>query len=361
MRVQARLRIIYAGPVRRQAVGVIILLLAGLLVAVIPALKPTLITGSATAAPIPGAPSVGDCVTDPIPYSSLLIGLRGPGGEYVYPALMITACDGPRYGEVTAVVPIASTPTVTVSGSTTTTTDSNVDKCWAASAAYVGTAPATDPSGSLWSPTIWAPSSVSRPLPAAQAAGQQWLACLTYVQSADQFPDRTAAPYTGTLRSAASTGYQGDQLGLCGFSPGQRAVGACTKPHQYQQLASGSTQTTTLSRAELNRTCTESANLIIGRPDATDGGNLEVVVTVFGSDGNQLEVGDVPPDAYLMCGNRRYWRPLTRRQRYRTRRAANSLGLALAQRTWQRGVHSCGHHFIITIVVHDKPCSCCGC
>lgn len=280
------------------------MLLAGLSVAVVPALRPTLIDGVATAVPIPGLPSVGDCVTEPIPYSSLWISLHNPptDGTVVYPALTIEPCDGPRYGEVVAVIPAPVVVTVQVDGQNWSVNDRNRDTCWSASASYLGI-----PGGTAdlqWVPLVSAPSLVSQPLPRQHAAGQNWLACLTYVQSGDTVdPGTTVAPYTGTLRDAATTGNQTNRLGYCGDDAAALSGGdgGCERPHRYQQLAIAPTGASRVSAASTHTTCTDTANVLVGR-DVTSSGDLEVVVTVADDNGLPVSVdGDVPPNATLHC------------------------------------------------------------
>lgn len=255
---------------RGPLVGVALLVAAGLSVAVVPALRPTMIDGIATAVPVLGIPTVGDCVTEPIPYSSMWVDFRNPTGDTVtYPTLNIEPCDGPRYGEVVAVIPVPAVVTVEVNGNNRSTNgDPNRDRCWSASAAYLGmdTGPTAD---GQWASFLTAPSLVS-----------------------------------GPLHAALTTGNQTDQLGRCGDQSPLLEVepGSCGRPHRYQQLALAPGATGTKS-ATLTTTCTDTVNASVGR-DITGTPDLEVVVTATDNYGAPTPISDTIPvdSSTLQCG-----------------------------------------------------------
>lgn len=288
---------------RRSAVGAVLLLFAAVLLVAVPALRPSKISGIAQAAPVPGPPVVGDCVTDPIPYSASEIGIPSPvPGAFDYPSLTIGACEGPRFGEVVAVIAVPAAVTVSVDGDVTTVMDPNLQQCLLASRSYVGMLSTIDSNLAPWTPVTSAPTSASQPVPRQRAAGQNWIACLTYAP-ASIASQTVVNPYTGTLKNAVSTGYQSDQLGFCGatFSPqAYEAAGACTRPHEYQQLAVRSTGERTFTEVELTQTCAVAAKAVMGR---AAGGDFTVVVAVLDSNGRSEAVtGDIPPNSGLQCG-----------------------------------------------------------
>lgn len=282
------------------------LLVAGLSVAIIPALRPSLIDGTAVAVPIPGVPAVGDCVTEPIPYSSLFIGLHNATTDIVvYPSLTTEPCDGPRYGEVVAVIPVPAVTSVEVNGGIRSTSDVNQDRCWKASASYLGVNTGKGTPDAQWLPIMSMPSLVSQASPRQQAQGQSWLACLTYTQSSDSIDQETTlAPYTGTLRNAVTTGNQTDQLGYCADEAPISGVegGSCGRPHRYQQLAIAPSGEHGVRSSTLTKTCTDTANTLAGR-DVITSGDLKAVVTATDNYGSSLPVtDDLPPDTSLQCG-----------------------------------------------------------
>lgn len=291
---------------RGRALGVLLLVLAAMSVVVVQALQPNLISGTAASLRIPGLPNVGDCVTEPIT-SSLVFSVQDPLGPYTYPELALAPCHGSRYGEVVAVLPFPVVPTVTRTETSRSVTDTNLDRCYQASAAFIGNPQLGNPIATYWHPTVNPGSSATQPLPPQRADGQRWLACLTFVQSADQMSQQSrSVAYTGTLRDALNTGNQRNLLGYCfAASGGIYALGdisSCASPHSYQQLAYGISGNSTVGRADVERTCADAVRQLTGLADITAGSALATVVDTTDNNGEPVTGTDLPPNTYLSCG-----------------------------------------------------------
>ncbi len=270
----------------------LLLAVAVLVVLVFAGLEPRRVAGLPQALSVPGPPTVGDCVPDPVNP------VNWETGDYIYPQLQFKSCDRFRFGEVVAVLANpAQAPATTGSNTGRSVGDPNPGACLDAGSSYVGAVPLFQ----YWSPRIYAFSALFSPAPLQQAVGQHWLACAMFIP-AD--PAQTAvARYDGSLRNALSTGNERELLGSCGSGRDWTTgyVSMCSSPHEFQVLASGMGDGH-VSRDELERTCVQVAHRLTTLPDVTAKGALAVEVRTTDNSGASIDSAGLPVVAKLGCG-----------------------------------------------------------
>ena len=282
------------------------------LVVVVNATRPHLITGAGQAAPIPDPPAVGDCVLDPVadksPMGTTITASSG-GTVPVYTAQQTKRCTGARYGEVTAVI---STPKPAVVRGDDTTgrylDDPNYDACLVTSIQYQGIT--IQPIQRFWQAHLQTSFTLSAPSPRQKAAGQHWAACIVAVRSPGSVLKPTSqisfAPrYDGSLRNALQTGQQLDRLGNCMPTvdwDGQIMVDGCSQPHALEILAYGNSGDGPVSRTQLELTCRQAIRHLTAMPDPTAAGALRIQLHVEDNASASIISPQVPAHSNLECG-----------------------------------------------------------
>jgi hypothetical protein len=254
-----------------RAVGALILGLALLAAAVVPNLFAKVIAGAPTAESIPGPPSVGECVLNPVKDATT------GSSEGIYSAAVLTygPCNGPHYGEVVRVIDQGS---VNLAGSWLANTVS--DLCGDAAIDYLGIpadeATASTSATDTWLPTLHDGGTAGIPTDHQRAAGQQWLACTLLPQPTSA----TVNGYRGQVHDALRSGRVPDGIGLCGNDPVAESTKAlpCDQSHQFQILGEAST-TTGSSVADLTASCRQLVKTLTKMPDITANGKLLPTVT----------------------------------------------------------------------------------
>ena len=297
---------------RSRVIGLVLIALALATVAFSSQLWPRPIAGIAVAVPVPGPPTVGECVPNSgtTPWNPEGAGVHQPGTHpYLYPRLGVSVCDGIRYGEVTAVIAEPSTAVVTVGadGTITAVTDSNTDSCTLAALRYVGS-----PTGgqqpqralSFWYVVPAIDAVASRPSVRQAAAGQHWLACIIFLQQ-DTYGGVGDLPpsYDSSLRSALQTGVYRDQLGNCfaDIDANSSIPTVCGDPHRAETFGFGTTGHTPVGRAGLSRSCSQLISGLTRLPDITARGALAVQLQVTGSDGHLVTGAQIPANSDAVC------------------------------------------------------------
>ncbi|MET3807318.1 hypothetical protein ABIB25_004341 [Nakamurella sp. UYEF19] len=199
----------------RRVGGVAVLLVVMTGVVVASALSATVIGGSATALLVPGPPSVGDCLLEPVYLSPVSM-----DGKMYFPRGRIGACTGRHVGEVIQVkLDFPVIPWAPSEDYRTATSDPDVQAALTCptGAAYLGLA-GTGETG--WSPMIKLESGNVSPTVRQQAAGQRWVACVLLNPSSSSTAGSglTGNYYTGRLKGG-SAGTLPDQYGLCSNEP----------------------------------------------------------------------------------------------------------------------------------------------
>lgn len=157
------------------------------------------VAGSPAAEPVPGQPRPGDCLLEKPPVGGGW-GYQGP----VYPALLVGACRGSRWGEVISVV--AGGLTAATNVNTTDAYGSSVaenpvqTRCAQAQSAYLS---AGRPAFEDWLHWYWQMGAIAviGPTVRQRSVGQAWIAC---VITPDFGP--TATAYQGTLEGVVVNG-----------------------------------------------------------------------------------------------------------------------------------------------------------
>lgn len=249
--------------------------------------------GRASAAPVPSAPDIGDCLLASTEAAAFRVddnGLRPltrtfgacdePGGRHDQPATVV--------GEVAAVLADRS--------------GRPHDDCAEPVGRYVGwDGLPSRSSGDRWHPAGGTTVIVVNPDARQWADGQRWHACvlLPPVPGADGAIDPAHAASTGfpSARGAwADPGYR-DRLGNC-FSVFAGPIAPltasvfCGTAHDQERLAVMSWQRDAPQAPLLRQTCGDIAVEQLGTVDPTRGGVLAVQVAVLDPDGNRTPVAD---------------------------------------------------------------------
>ena len=221
-----------------------------------------------------------------------------------YPAQQMRPCTGARYGEVAAVIP-APGRTV-VNGDATSgfyLDDPNLNRCFEAAQAYVGTPP--QPVLRFWQPALQVTFALSRPTPRQRAAGQHWVACIVSRRPAATAGESAASQrYSGSIRNAMQTGQHLDQLGSCAPAADWNAeidVGSCGRPHRFELLAFGDSGDSSVPRIDLEQTCRQLARQVTAMSDPTAGGALTVQVHVEDFDTTAITAAQIPAHSFSLC------------------------------------------------------------
>lgn len=292
--------------------GVLVIGVTLMVMAVVSHLSPKAVRGTAVAVPVAGAPAVGDCVLDPGSSPWILQDATPAPTSNIslpYPTLQIGSCVATRYGEVVAIIADPARPVVTTNADGSgSIVDPNMETCQPAALRYIG----LPVSGrgyqadffTFWNPTAALGAAGSAPSVRQRAAGQHWLACVTYPQPGSHGMIDPPASYESSLRGAMLTGAHRDELGTCLLvaDPVQNQNIDCTELHQGELFGYAYTGERHVSRAELERTCRQVIAQLTRLPDITAGGDLTVQLLVFDSNRAPVTAAQEPANAFAFCG-----------------------------------------------------------
>ena len=283
--------------------GVVVIAVVVVLVAVVAGVRPHLVAGSGQAAPVPGPPTVGDCVLDPPPGLQPHIATVLAGTVPTYPAQQIEPCNGARYGEVAAVI-ANPRPTVVRGGADHQyVDDQNMESCSLTANRYLGV---TTPLYTFWRALLLSISTLSRPSTRQQASGQHWAACIVSPPTANPDEPPTADQrYRSSIRDALHTGRERNQLAVCMTTldwHADSAAGDCGRPHVLEVLAVGDSGERPVSRSRLELTCRQVIGQLTGIPDPMAGGALSVQIEVEDNSSTAITTAQVPAHSNLGCG-----------------------------------------------------------
>ena len=259
--------------------GAGITVLAGLLVVliVLVAIHGRRLSGDPMAAPVPGAPRVGDCIQqDPYDRGADLYPDAAP-----LPALGIGGCSGRRYGEVVSVtdgyLDGAEIPAVAVR------------QCLEQAFGYLGL-PTPPPAPELpVGPAVSVWYVLVGPDDRQRASGQDWTACVVLLPISTD----PAAPTTidHSLRDAWNRPDDSRLFGQCLDQVGQVAAN-CWWPHRFEVI-SRRPGDPGASPASVQDVCTQDAVQALGSPAALNRGELSVLAVPAAPDptGDGLSTG----------------------------------------------------------------------
>lgn len=254
------------------------LLLVLVAAAVVPNIATKVIAGKPIAAPVPGPPNVGACVTS-VPPVDLF---TDSGSKYlILPVLQYGTCVANHYGEITAVLqhlPLQKNPSASpLEGPGYEL----LNRCPSASLEYLGLADpaagnATDPAA--WVPALNANFVFAGPDPRQKAAGQNWGAC---VLVANPGTNNAAVSFAGPLQNAVASARLPALFGSCSANLSVlSAPESCSDWHTDQILGQADLTTSDSSPAVRLATCRNIALRVTGMPDPTAGGRLQVEVFI---------------------------------------------------------------------------------
>lgn len=265
-----------AGQNRRLA-GVITLILALVVIAVLPFIGGRRVAGAPTALSFPPPPQPGSCALPPFPVNTWN---GGPPIEIPITEWHFGQCAGPIVGEVVALL----------DGDAPSTTPVTNRPCFGAAAGFAGLnvsaetislpgGPAADPVE--WTPTVGTNTYLVVPGDVERAAGHDWTACLS-TPTGNQ-------PYRGTLRAAYASGTLPDQFGLCWAGIDMDLMPAllrCDEPHAAELLATGwIPDRSVVPPSEIEASCMDLAGRVMRTDDPTRGGAITIVLDQVTFDG----------------------------------------------------------------------------
>ena len=245
--------------------------------------------GTPVAAPPPGPPGAGNCLTSPI------TGLDRT--SVVPPGVTSTFgdCVGARFGEVVAVWTDRLPPLFGAPDAGTPVQQASMTRCQAAASSYVGV-PAAATSG-LWQSPVVLTTSLVGPSRRQLAAGQRWLACVVGLGG---------SALSGSLRDAMAVPARARPLTQCVPTPNwsERRVVACTTVHLAEVLGELETgDRSGLTETQLDATCRTLAAAVTRMPDPDQGGLLqtETVAWHYGEGGVPVSGFDAARYGHAQC------------------------------------------------------------
>ena len=244
---------------------------------VVPGIAGTRLTGAAQRAPIPGPPTVGDCLrAEP----------TRKGGAFDSPSMRVFTgpvgpCDEANYGEVVSVQDVDSFRG-SISDRMAVLDPAG---CERPATEYFGWSAAVPGVGSS-EPTRWLPAALQNlvlfgPDASQYALGQRWLSCVL-------LPG--AAPYAGSVRGN-QPGPAVNAFGTCRVSANDTSSPhvRCEEPHVSEIVGVGSVEPTKVP--ELLDACRRLISAEAGLSDPTAGGALSIWVEAGGSFGDPPQAG----------------------------------------------------------------------
>lgn len=267
----------YGHQVSRRWLGLLVLLMVVLGAAAATKVAHQQVAGTAHMAPVPGPPSVGDCLLEPI---------GGLGLPVTHADVMTGPCVGRRYGEVVSVIPAAQVQPLRQDVNGGSAVDPNLDTCLSESVIFLGLGAGPGHPANLDSPlnpinvfTYWTPALITLSVDAAgpsalqTSMGQRWLACIGYMPDISTL---TAMPYDRSARGTFTTGIPPAVYAVCL----QTADGSmldiinCSSPHGAELFGLRFFGAAATPRAALDATCTALIKKFTGMSDPSAGGRL---------------------------------------------------------------------------------------
>ena len=284
-------------------------------VAVISGVRPRTLTGTPSAPPVPGPPTPGQCVLEPIDpsWNDPSVADRAGGGAdtiSTYPRLRLGACEGNRYGEVTTVTVTAAEPVMGVGSDGTFANDPAVDACAPSASRYIGlavTGSQRAPMPGGWYPSQTVEAAATIPSVRQAASGQHWLACIAYLGASpvNSLAIGDQERYDGSLRDAMSTGQQRNRIGTCAtdvdLTGGVLGLVGCRPAHRSELFAAGGSGTQSLKRSDLQGSCEQVARRLTGIRDL-DAVGFTVEVQAIASTGVPIKAEAIPAGVNVSCG-----------------------------------------------------------
>ncbi len=244
----------------RRWAGIVLLVAAVAAAIVLGSLRTKQVPGSASAAPAPDPPSVGNCL--------------GEFGGSNYPdQAPVVPCDRPHFAEVVAVMPDAL-PEVASAGSYDDP-DSPINACPRETNRYLGIADDAYISDLVWHQTAQVTGTLIQPTELDRMLGSGWVACAAAVGGADL----SLQPYDGTLRNAATTGHLPPMLATCPLSTEQLSLNQhCDHPHPMESFGTITVAKKIDDLAAVTASCADLVKARTGLADPAAGGRMTVAV-----------------------------------------------------------------------------------
>lgn len=267
------------GAMGRRGTGLVVLLLALAVAAIIPNLTPKHIAGVASVTPPPPPPAFGDCVLETFSMDSQMT--QTPKGlQPIYSHPSTGSCHGTVYGQVSMLI---TNPTLVVESLDGSGRDANYDRC-------PGNAPYEDlPAGSdagtahgHWNVQLLANTVLIGPTPRQAAAGQHWLACAIALSQNQANQARGFAEPISQWRHSRQIA---EAVGQCMLITASNDSSTdCSITHAAEDFG----YTTGPFTSDLTVTCRKLVEDLTGMADPTAGGRLNVEVLSYDLNGDQV-------------------------------------------------------------------------
>lgn len=272
---------------RRRLLGLMVIVIVTLLALAAAQLLHPPVAGSSSRGPIPGPPTVGDCLLDPT-----VIGQQQfMGLSPQHPWLHIGPCKQLRFGEVAAVLTDRDLPPHPTSSGAKGTNDSSkgpsklitdpyADLCEAAVVVWLGLpTPAGMPALGRWAPDVAVTGSIlSGPSQVQHNFGQDWVACVAVVGGLQG--GSTTIGYQSSAFRTFNSGSPLSVFAFCASAEKDFEQVSCTKQHTAERF--GSMLSTHLSTDADRRSCQSLVQRLTGMSDPTAGGKLVAIVVNSG-------------------------------------------------------------------------------
>ena len=275
---------------KRRPAGVLLILAVTVVTLVVAGAVNRTRPGLAVAAPPPGPPTPGLCLTSPITGLDRMAVIP-PGVTSTF-----GPCTGSRFGEVAGVWTDGLPALVgSPEAATTPVEPATMTRCEQTASAYVGV-PAAATSG-LWQSPVSLTTSLVGPSHRQTAAGQRWLACVVGLGG---------SPLSGSLRDAMAKPAVARQLTQCVPTPNwsERRVVDCSTLHLAEVLGELETgDQPGLTEVRLESTCRVLAAAVTRMPDLDQGGLLQVetVAWHYGEGGEPVSGFDATHYGHAQC------------------------------------------------------------
>ena len=246
----------------RRWLGAVVLCGVLLLVVVAAGVSGQRVAGAPTAAPVPPAPSVGDCQL----VTTSETDFTGSG----LPSPALLPCTGPRVGEVMMVF-----PDYAAAGTVSPDSVSPLEACSDELNGYLGQ-PGDPAQPGTWVPALTVETQLVYPDSRQRAAGQHWAACVVRPLEGNSLVQQFNGPVRDVMRRP---GVDSAALSACFDELGGQPL-SCLSPHRVEVFAWMTVQPDATD-AQLQASCTELVEAATLMPDPTAAGALTISGAIY--------------------------------------------------------------------------------
>ena len=294
----------YGPRVNRRWIGLMVLFVVILGVSATARVAHRQVAGTGQIGPIPGPPSIGDCLLEPV-------GRRSRAVQTEHAAVATGPGEGRRYGEVVSVISAAQVQPFRQDINDGSVVDPNLDICENTTVLFLGLGagpghPANPavPGHPINVFTYWSPVLLTSffyaagPSALQTSMGQRWLACISYVPDATT---QTSVPYDRSARGTFTTGTPPTVYAACleTADAAMLSIINCSLPHAAEIFGYRFAEAAT-PRPALDATCTAMIKKFTGMSDPSAGGRLTAKTVAAGGSANPASI-DATAGGAISC------------------------------------------------------------